>query len=1058
MVRGRLTTHLFVPLCLLMVARAGYGQVTTADITGTVLDQAGAAIAGANVTAKNVATGLERRAVTSDTGDYLVALLPPGEYEVKVEASGFSTVVKKISLIVGQRQTLNFTLRPGAVTEVVTVEAQAPLVETTKSEIGGALTPLEVKELPILDRNFASLTYIIPGVRPAEGFDPTKTRVGNFSLNGGDGRQVDISVDGGDNKDNVVGGLLQNYTLEGIQEFNVITNRYTAESGRTVAAIVNVVTKSGTNTFHGSAFGLFQSSTFNKQDFFSEQAGQPKPVFHRYHFGGSAGGPVVKDKFFFFSAYEHKREPGNIPVEPTAFSELQRFPLAEPVTQLPFGFKQHLLSVKLDHHISDRQSMYYRYGRERWLQPNDQLSAPFLSDASGATSNTNQFHDFVIGHSYTWAGNKVNSFNIHFQDFVNAISPDPARTFTLPVAGGGRATNPNICFVECGSGTPEIGQNVNVPQQTLIRKYQLRDDLAWAAGRHNMKMGVNYIYNAKLGGFFFFGANGYQITFSDVPSVIATDRTRFPQGFATPGAVSLIEFSGGRGDFKQRPHQLAFYFQDDFKVTPRLTLNLGLRWDANINFLPPLLTDRPETSNRVYTILRQVLAANPTAPAAQEGLARIRDLAGDEDRLRRTTANWKEFQPRVGFAWDPTGSGRHVIRGGYGIAFDQIFQNLTLFTLQLNNPTIYTTILSLSGADLANFRFGVDPLPAPPTPSGVLPPGSTVRVNDSRLTDPYAQQWSIGWAWEFTPDWAFSVDYYHVLGLKEPRVLNVNPRILRVCGNPATWPGATNGADPRCVGRTTARFMDAAFAAVPGVGFNRIGEIRLFTSTNRSRYDGVNFVLRKRFSRGFLMQAHYILAWSQSWGGRPLASYSGTGIRVTPEQQFAPGEFGPTIFDERHRFVWSGHFQLPAGFEISPVFQAASARPFSINAGLDINGDGVTNINDRACAGSTRTNRIIPTTGPRGCPLVKVNSLRGDPFAQMDVRFGKAFRLYGERMTLRLYWEFYNLFDTNNFGNNVQTNGQLSNFGEPLGYFGGQGFGPATSGPLRSQFGFRFEW
>jgi hypothetical protein len=316
----------------------------------------------------------------------------------------------------------------------------------------------------------------------------------------------------------------------------------------------------------------------------------------------------------------------------------------------------------------------------------------------------------------------------------------------------------------------------------------------------------------------------------------------------------------------------------------------------------------------------------------------------------------------------------------------------------------------------------------------------------------------LGWAWEFTPDWAFSVDYYHVLGLKEPRVLNVNPRILTVCGDPATWPGATNGADPRCVGRTTARFMDAAFAAVPGVGVNRIGEIRLFTSSNRSRYDGVNFVLRKRFSRNFTMQAHYILAWSQSWGGRPLASYSGTSIRVTPEQQFAPGEFGDTIFDERHRFVWSGHFQLPYGFEISPVFQAASARPFPILAGLDINGDGVTNDNDRACAGSTRTSRMIPTTGARGCQLVEVNSLRGDPFAQLDVRFGKAFRFYGERMTLRLYWEFYNLFDTNNFGNNVQRNGQLSSFGEPLGYFGGQGFGPATSGPLRSQFGFRFEW
>jgi len=209
-----------------------FAQATTADITGTVVDQAGAVVAGANVTVTNTGTGLERQTVTTGTGDYSIALLPPGDYEVKVGAAGFSTVVQKVSLVIGQRQTLNISLRPGAVTEVITVSAEVPLVDTTKSEIGAAVSPLEVRELPILDRNFAGLTYVIPGVRPAEGFDPTKTRVGNFTSNGGDGRAVDVNVDGGDNKDNVVGGMLQAFTLEGIQEFNVVTDRYTAESGR----------------------------------------------------------------------------------------------------------------------------------------------------------------------------------------------------------------------------------------------------------------------------------------------------------------------------------------------------------------------------------------------------------------------------------------------------------------------------------------------------------------------------------------------------------------------------------------------------------------------------------------------------------------------------------------------------------------------------------------------------------------------------------------------------------------------------------------------------------
>jgi hypothetical protein len=1048
-----------VLLCILTFATTAYSQVNTADITGTVSDQAGAVVAGANVTVKNTATGLERRTVAGDTGDYLVALLPPGEYEVKVEASGFATVVQKVSLVVGQRLTLNFTLRPGAVTEIITVEAEAPLVETTKSEIGGSLTPVEVKELPILDRNFASLTYLIPGVRPAQGFDPTKSRVGNMSLNGGDGRQFDINVDGADNKDNVVGGVLQNYTLEGIQEFNVITNRYTAESGRTVGGIVNVVTKSGTNSLHGSAFGLFQVSTFNKNDFFTEQQGLPKPIFHRYHFGGSAGGPVVKDKLFAFGAYEHKREPGSISIEPTAFQELSLFPLADPVSQLPVPYKDHLLTIKIDHQISDKQNMAYRYGRQRWVNPNDQLGNPFVADLSQTQSNTNQFHDFNIQHNYTFSGTKVNSINLHFQDFVNEILAAPTREFTVPVAGGGTATNPNIVFP---SGA-EVGTNVNVPQQTLIRKYQIRDDFAWTRNRHNMKFGVNYIYLAKYGGFFFFGANGYQIFFWDDPSVITTDTARYPQGFATPGAVREIDFSGGDGTFRQQlPHQFALYFQDDFKVTPRLTLNLGLRWDANFRFLPRQLGDTFESTNRTIAAFRQVVAANPTAPGAQEGLARMRAIASNDDDLRRTTPSFKEFQPRIGFAWDPTGSGKHVIRGGYGIAFDQVFQNLTLFAAQQSNRTLYQTLIAQTNStpppnptgNLATFRFGVDPLPAPRPGLTDLEFGGFGRINDPQMRDPYAQQWSLGWVWEFLPDYAFSADYYHVLAIGESRVQNINPRIRRVC-DPA-FPGS-NPTDARCVRGASTRFFDAAFAAA-GLGAGRLEQTNMIGTTNRSTFDSLNLQLKKRFSRNFLFQTHYILSRSRSWGGRPTASYSGNGIAITPENQFLPGEFGSTIFDERHRFVVSGHFQLPYGFEISPVFQASSARPFNFRTGRDTDGDGRTTI-DRVCEGSTISNPLIPgVNAPFGCQQVKINTLRGDPFAQLDVRFGKAFKFYNERMALRLFWEFYNLFDTNNFGNNFGENATAATFNRPLGFFGGQGFGPANSGPLRSQFGFRFEF
>lgn len=1080
----------FLVIALLFTLPAT-AQVNTADIVGKVLDPKGLAVGGAKITVTNTETGFTREGRTGDTGDYAVTLLPAGTYKVTVEKEGFSTTVyEKVELAVGSKQTLDVTLKLGQAREVVTITEEPPLLEFTRSEIGGAVSPLEVKELPILDRNFAGLMYLIPGVRPSHGFDPTKTRVGNLSVNGIDGRAISVNVDGGDNKDNVVGGQVQNFTLEGIQEFNVITNRYTVESGRALGAIVNVVTKSGTNTLHGSAFGLFQSSTFNRKSFFDRSAGpdrrigtdddliRSKPVYHRYHLGGSAGGPLIKDKLFIFGAYEHKREPGSISASPTALVELPLFPLAATVGQLEVPYFHHLLTVKMDHNWSNRHHFSYRYGRERWITSNDQLGNPFITDLSQANSNANQFHDLTIQHSYAMSSNKVNAFNVHFSDFVNEILPAPGRSFTLNVAGGGTATNPRIVF--SSPAVVEIGQNVNVPQQTLIRKYQFRDDFSWTVNRHTMKFGANYIYLAKLGGYFFFGANGYEIIFWDIPSRIVTDTAVYPQGFATGGAVRELRFSTGTGRHDQRPHQFALYFQDDWKVMPRLTLNLGLRWDANVDFLPRQLGGSLTETNRTIAILQQVLAANPSSAAAQPGLQRIRDIVGDTEKLRRTIPSWREFQPRVGFAWDPFGSGKHVIRGGYGIAFDQVFQNLTLFSMQQTHPILYQTTVSLATSirpevcnpmdpaqPLCRFRFGVDPLPAGGSGLSTIAQGAFGRINDPRMRDPYAQQWSIGWAWQFRPDYAFSADYYHVLGIAEPRVQNINPQILPVCD--ARYPGS-NPADARCVRGATSRFFDRVFVdggfPLDMAGRPRLEQINMIGTTNRSRFDSINFVLRKRYSRNFTAQASYVLSWSRSWGGRPSSSYSGNAIAIAPENQFKRSEFGPTVVDELQRLTLSGHFRLPYGFEVSPIFQAASARPYGFRAGADTDGDGLITL-DRVCEGSTVENPLIP--GVRGTPFLcqqlPVGALRGDPFAQLDVRFAKAVK-FGERYTVRMFWELHNLANTNNFGNNFGTNASDPTlFHRPQSYFGGTGgdrtggagFG-AITGPRRSQFGFRFEF
>ena len=627
-------TLLLLAVLSLFTVLTASGQQTTGQLNGTVTDSSGAVLTNAQVSARNPETGLQRTATTGGSGDYVIALLPAGNYDVRVQAQGFATAVQKsVALLVGRAVTLDFKLKPGAANEVVEVTSEPPIVDLTHSDIGGNVTPVEIRDLPVRDRNFASLMALVPGVRPAPNFDPTKSRSGTVSAGGSDGRAWDYNVDGGDNKDNVIGGIVQNYTLEGIQEFNVITNRYTAESGRSVGGVVNVVTKSGTNTLHGSAFGEFQNSALNAKSAFDRTAGPDgklftaddvqldKPNFKRYHFGGSIGGPIIKDKLFIFGAYEHKRELAGINPDPTAVSNLILLPtLAQPASKIPTPFFDHLLTVKLDYHINTRQTLFLRYGRERWTTTNDQSTSagPPISDLTESTANINQFHSLVLNHSITLSNSKVNVFSVQFQDFVNGITATPGRTFTLPVAGGGTAVNPLLTFPDA-----ELGNNINVPQQTLIRKYQVRDDFSWARGRHNLKFGGDGIYLAKMGGFFFSGL-GYQLVFWDDPTAIfGSKAASYPQGLATPGAVQELIFSGGNGrtDNPQNPYLFGFYFQDDYKVSSHLTLNLGLRWDANARFLNPQLGSDFLHSNRTIEVLRTLVADNPASAAAQDGMA-----------------------------------------------------------------------------------------------------------------------------------------------------------------------------------------------------------------------------------------------------------------------------------------------------------------------------------------------------------------------------------------------------------------------------------------------------
>jgi Carboxypeptidase regulatory-like domain/TonB dependent receptor len=1043
--RNHVLCRIFAIAITLSIAFLGHvcAQVTTGDITGRVTDEQGRVVSGATVTASNKATGASRTATTNDEGEYTLTQLPPGKYDVTAEASNFSrALAQDFELNVGAKVTQNFQLKPGQVTATVQVTSEALAVETTTSEIGKNITPVEVQNLPLLNRTFANLSIIAPEARPVGTFDPTKTHVGNVAFNGGDGRQVDVNVDGGDNKDNVVGSLLQNFAYESIQEFQVLQHRWTAESGRSVGGVVNVVTKSGTNDLHGSGFFNFRNQSLRAKDFFEKQTTDPKPDYNREEFGGSVGGHILKDKLFFFGAIERFRERQNLLVNPAVLPQIAAIPGVTASPTIPLPYNDTLLTVKIDHRISDKQGMFYRYSFQKNDSPNDQFDPTLPADLTGGNTNNNRLHSFVASHTYTFSPRTLNQFTFQFQDFENDIL--------------GVTTNPNLVFPSVQSGA-----NVNVPQQTKERKFQFRDDISVLHGRHSMKFGVNYIHTL-LTGFFFFGANGYQITWFDDPLVIKNNTNgQYPQGFATPGAVREIAFSTGAGDTSQPPfHQLALYFQDDYKVTPRLTLNLGLRWDANIK----MLVD--QTNNRTMLIL------------AKLNNGRAQAIAGNPSLLSKTTTSYKEFQPRLGFAWDMKGTGQTVIRGGYGIFFDQVFQNLTLFAKQQANPTIYQTVLDLVNnsvgvGQLATFRFGVDPLPAPAVINNTnLEFGGFGRINDPQLKDPYVQKWSLGVETKIGKSYVLSSDYVHTLGLHENRVVNINPRIRAICD--AGFPGS-NPASPLCVRGASTRFFDAAFVAA-GLGAGRLEQTNMFTSTNRSRYDSWVTTLRRR-TRRTLFSASYILSSSKAWGGQPTASYSGNGIAVTLENQFKPGEFGPTRIDEHHRFVGSALFDLPHGFQIAPIVQFATARPYSVNTGSDIDGDGRSTV-DRICANvspiavfqAVTAGTALPAgTLALGCQQIQVNSQRSGfvngqersgRFFNTDVRVTKTFNI-GEKVKVKGHISFFNLFNRENlsFGGRLGLSAlsSASSFLQPVALYG-PGFGPPVGLPFTVQLGARVEF
>ncbi|MGH9570928.1 MAG: carboxypeptidase regulatory-like domain-containing protein, partial [Candidatus Angelobacter sp.] len=424
---------------MLMSCIAMWGQATaSANLTGTVVDQSQAVIPKAEVTITNRETGATRTATTNAAGEYRFDALAAGTYTIKTNAPGFSIAeAKNVEIMVGRTATQNFTLVPGGVSETVEVTSAAPLVDQQKTGVSTNITPQQITDLPLIGRDIADLAYLAPGVKAADSYDPTKNRYAILSVNGEGGRNVNVTVNGVDNKDNTVGGPVMQLPAEAVQEFQVSTQRFSAVNGRSSGAAINVITKSGTNNFHGSAFGFFRDQALNADQKLANGDGTTssiKPPYSRQWFGGSIGGPIKKDKLFAFFAMERQREHTALAESPVAFSELQLVTNlgAQPASTIPTPFFENRINGRLDWTINDKHSAYFSVSTQANNSLNDQSNGFFDLTEGNFTKNHLQVANLTLNSALS--PTLVNQATLGFQYWNNLIdSTTRTPLFTFPL-------------------------------------------------------------------------------------------------------------------------------------------------------------------------------------------------------------------------------------------------------------------------------------------------------------------------------------------------------------------------------------------------------------------------------------------------------------------------------------------------------------------------------------------------------------------------------------------------------------------------------------------------
>lgn len=956
-------------VALLLGGLMSFAQVGNQGlIQGTVIDQTGAVVPGAEITATRTATGTTVKTTSKEDGFFEFPGLPVGIYDLEVRKPGFAALADKgVELNIGAKLDLKLEFKVSSSETTVVVDSEAPVVETSRTQVSTSVNERTVENTPANGRNFIDFVLLTPGVNR----DP---RGGDLSFGGQRGTLNSLTVDGTDNNNTFFGQTLgrtgsgrapYQFSQDAVQEFQVNTNGYSAELGRAGGAVINVVTKSGTNSFHGTAFEFFRDRGLNANDpiynlqLASAQAlGRPIPIKPGYHFnqfGGNIGGPIVKDRGFFFFDYDGQRNnTGNpvlitLPAPANANQAAAVNYLAARAGNYNRTFNQNVYLGKVDWNFNDRHQLSGRYNAQRFegqaLENSGTTSALEHTGASNVNTDT-----ISLQETASLTQNLLNVAKFSYQrdnepGLANSINPEATVRFS------GQSLS--------------VGRNSFSPRETTIHRQQYGDTLSWIHGHHTFKFGGDILRDDILN--FFPGNFSGSYTFASLDD-FGKSLLGIP---VTAAGNTFIEAYPGQGTTGPTTHpnllQYATFIQDDWRISRGFTLNLGARYDV-------------------------LLAAQPTIknPAAFA-------LGLNTARIPNDTHN---VAPRLGFAWQPTLNKQFVVRGGYGI-FYATTPSIMYGTADSNNGiNVQTLTFNASAAtplpsSYPNVTCGAPQANAGcPVPTGAALPAPTIFVFARNYRQPYVQQFNLQVEHEVMKDLSVSIGYLGVRGVHIQRTRDINEPVTEV---PTTIPVAGTGQLLTFNKMTGAR---------PFAGFGRIFE---FESNANSTYHGLVLQANKRFSHNFQMSSSYTFSHVIDDNPDATAVVPGTDDgKLVYDPNNIGLDRGTGSSDVRHRFILSGvwelnnyakgiqnHFAktLAEGWQVAGIFNAQTGQPYTALANADLNADG--NSRSERAPGFGRNTFTMPA------------------IFSVDPRISRTFA-FTERARLQLIAEAFNVLNHSN--------------------------------------------